>query len=249
MIIEIPSLEAMVSLHNKLTVIVTLQEAIAGKSILESLIILAAQFPNRIAFSSSLGLEDQAITHFIFANNLPIRVFTLDTGRQFYETYSTLRATEDKYQKKVAIYFPESQAVEKYVAEQGINGFYHSPENRKECCRVRKIEPLRRALKDVDCWITGLRAEQSDNRQNMQAIEWDGGFNTFKYNPLLDWTWEELRAFIKKNNIPYNSLHDKGFVSIGCAPCTRAIQAGDSFRAGRWWWEDNSKKECGLHEK
>jgi phosphoadenosine phosphosulfate reductase len=114
---------------------------------------------------------------------------------------------------------------------------------------VRKIEPLRRALKDVDCWITGLRAEQSDNRQNMQAIEWDGGFNTFKYNPLLDWTWEELRAFIKKNNIPYNSLHDKGFVSIGCAPCTRAIQAGDSFRAGRWWWEDNSKKECGLHEK
>ncbi|WP_187263363.1 phosphoadenylyl-sulfate reductase [Pontibacter beigongshangensis] len=224
-----------------------LQEAIAAKSIVESLQFLAEQFPGQIAFSSSLGIEDQVITHLIFSNNIPIRVFTLDTGRLFNETYSLLHNTNKRYGKKIEIYFPQTDSVEKLVNEKGPMSFYQSVENRKECCYIRKVEPLNRALQGVKCWITGIRREQSDARQTLQALEWDEKLQLVKYNPLLEWSFEETTKFVKDNYVLYNPLHDQGFVSIGCASCTRAIQPGEHFRAGRWWWEDNSKKECGLH--
>jgi phosphoadenosine phosphosulfate reductase len=194
-------------------------------------------------------LEDQAIAHLIFENKIPIRVFTLDTGRQFQETYNTWEATLQKYNQSIIAYYPDNQLVEQLVQEQGSNGFYHSVENRTACCRVRKVLPLRRALANQTIWITGIRAEQSPNRQNMPQLEWDEAFQLIKFHPILNWTWDDLKQFISKNQIPYNPLHDNGFVSIGCAPCTRAITAGEDFRAGRWWWEAESKKECGLHLK
>ena len=200
-----------------------------------------------IAFSTSLSWEDQLITHVIFKNNLPIRVFTLDTGRLFPETYSTLSATRNQYGKSIEVFFPQAAQVEKLMTEKGPMSFYESVENRKECCFIRKVEPLNRALKNVDVWITGLRAEQSDNRANVSLQEWDSDRSLYKFQPIFDWTLEEVRAFLQQEHVPVNVLQDRGFVSIGCQPCTRAIEAGESFRAGRWWWEDNSKKECGLH--
>lgn len=200
-----------------------------------------------IAFSSSLSWEDQVITHAIFSQNLPIRVFTLDTGRLFPETYSVLEATRQQYQKPVEVYFPEHAAVEKLVTEKGPISFYESVENRKECCFIRKVEPLNRALENVDVWVTGLRAEHSENRQDLALVEADAGRGIIKVNPLISWSLEEVKAYIKKHQIPSNVLQDRGFVSLGCQPCTRAIREGEPFRAGRWWWEDNSKKECGLH--
>jgi phosphoadenosine phosphosulfate reductase len=145
------------------------------------------------------------------------------------------------------VYFPKNESVEKLVNEKGPFSFFESVENRKECCYIRKVEPLERALKGMECWITGIRAEQSDNRKEMERLEWDESHQLFKFHPLLNWSTQEVKDFIKKHNVPYNPLHDKGFVSIGCAPCTRAVKEGENFRAGRWWWEDNSKKECGLH--
>lgn len=200
-----------------------------------------------IAFSTSLSWEDQVITHAIFSNHLPIRVFTLDTGRLFPETYSVLNATREHYQQTIEVYFPQTQAVETLLTTKGPISFYESIENRKECCFIRKVEPLNRALQEVDVWVTGLRAEQSENRSELIWKEWDEERQLFKIQPLVDWTLDEVKNYIKVQNIPVNVLQDKGFVSIGCQPCTRAIQAGESFRAGRWWWEDNSKKECGLH--
>lgn len=213
----------------------------------ELLIELAEEFGSKAAFSTSLSWEDQLITHFIFTNELPIRVFTLDTGRIFPETYNVLNRTIDRYKRNIEVFFPKSEAVEHMVTTKGPLSFYASVENRKECCYIRKVEPLNRALQGVECWITGLRAEHSDNRQAMKIIEKDEQRGILKVNPLLNWTLEDVKAEISKNNIPYNILHDKGFVSIGCQPCTRAIQEGEAFRAGRWWWEDASKKECGLH--
>ncbi|MBF9254211.1 phosphoadenylyl-sulfate reductase [Pontibacter sp. 172403-2] len=210
---------------------------------------LADKFSGTIAFSSSLGIEDQLVTHYIFDNKLPIRVFTLDTGRLFNETYTLLHRTNQRYDQKIEVYFPKHEAVEQLLHNKGPQSFYESLENRKECCFIRKVEPLKRALQGVQVWVTGLRADQSDNRQSMQLLEWDDNFKVIKYNPLLDYTLDDVRAAIKEHNIPYNTLHDKGFVSIGCAPCTRAIREGENFRAGRWWWEDNSKKECGLHAR
>ncbi len=210
---------------------------------------IATKFPNKAAFSTSLSWEDQVITHHIFTLDLPIKVFTLDTGRLFPETYSVLNRTLERYKKKIDVYFPNYEKVEKLVTEKGPISFYESLENRKECCFVRKVEPLNRALTGAECWITGLRAEHSENRSEMPMIEIDESRNLTKIHPLAKWTLEEVKEEIKKYNIPYNSLHDKGFVSIGCQPCTRAIQEGEDFRAGRWWWEDNSKKECGLHVK
>ncbi|MCJ8166795.1 phosphoadenylyl-sulfate reductase [Pontibacter sp. E15-1] len=220
-----------------------------GKSIVESLTLLAAEFEGQIAFSSSLGIEDQLITHYIFENNLPIRVFSLDTGRLFNETYTLLHKTNQHYGKNIEVFFPQHEAVERLVTEKGTLSFYNSIENRKECCYIRKVEPLKRALQGVKLWVTGIRAEQSDARHDLQLLEWDPGFQTIKYNPLLDWSFEGVREAVKELHIPYNPLHDKGFVSIGCAPCTRAIAEGEDFRAGRWWWESNSKKECGLHAR
>jgi phosphoadenosine phosphosulfate reductase len=227
----------------------SLLHQIEGKTEVEALRLLSELFPGQVAFSSSLGYEDQVITDMILANSLDIRIFTLDTGRMFPETYTTLQKTNNRYDTKIEVLFPKNDAVETLLTEKGPLSFYESVENRKECCFIRKVEPLNRALKGVKIWVTGIRAEQSNNRTDMQAIEWDGGHELFKYNPLLAWNFDEVKKYVKAHNIPYNPLHDKGFVSIGCAPCTRAVREGEDFRAGRWWWEDESKKECGLHSR
>ena len=208
---------------------------------------LVVMFSGKIAFSTSLSYEDQVITHHIFSNDLPIRVFTLDTGRIFPETYSVLNSTRERYKKDIEVYFPDFKSVEKLVTQKGPSSFYDSLENRKECCAIRKVEPLNRALQGVKCWITGLRSEHSENRKALPIVDFDEQRQIQKVNPLANWSLEEVKAEIKKYNIPYNVLHDKGFVSIGCQPCTRAVKEGEDFRAGRWWWEEQSKKECGLH--
>ncbi|MGE4289520.1 MAG: phosphoadenylyl-sulfate reductase [Salinivirgaceae bacterium] len=208
---------------------------------------LAEAYRGKIVFTTSFGYEDQVITHLIFKNDIPIDVVTLDTGRLFKETYKVFSQTLDTYKKQIKVYFPKGDAVEKMLSQKGPFSFYESVENRQECCHIRKVEPLNRALQGVEMWITGIRAEQSPNRQGMTFFELDEPRQIIKYNPLLNWTFEEVKNFVKQNHIPYNVLHDTGFVSIGCEPCTRAIKPGEDFRAGRWWWENNSKKECGLH--
>ena len=201
---------------------------------------------DRMVFSTSFGQEDQAITHAIATERLNIEIFTLDTGRQFQESYELIDLTTKKYGLTLKTYFPNTQKTEELVAQKGFNSFYQSVENRKECCFIRKIEPLNRALEGAHIWITGLRAEQSDNRSSMPMLEWDEAKKILKFNPLIDWTYVELETYLNTHKIPQNPLHKKGFVSIGCAPCTRAIAEGEHPRAGRWWWE-NSQKECGLH--
>ncbi len=230
-----------------LDIVQDLAKELHGKSAAQVLSLLASRFADAIAFSTSFGWEDQALTHLIFSQDLPIRVFTLDTGRMFSETYSTWQQTLDKYKKPIESFFPNTHRVENLTTTKGIFSFYESVENRQECCAVRKIEPLDRALERMQCWVTGIRGDQSDNRAAMRSVEWDAARNLVKVHPLFDWTLSDVKDFIKNNNIPYNPLHDRGFVSIGCAPCTRAVREGESFRAGRWWWEDASKKECGLH--
>ena len=200
-----------------------------------------------VVFSSSFGQEDQAISHAIFSQSLPIEVFTLDTGRHFPETYEVMDKTKARYKKEFTTYFPDTAKVEGLVKEKGFHSFFNSVEDRKECCFIRKIAPLKRALKDADVWITGLRSDQSDNRQEMKMWEWDEANQVHKFNPLIDWTFEQMEAYLNEHNVPQNSLHKKGFVSIGCGPCTRAITEGEHPRAGRWYWEA-SQKECGLHE-
>jgi phosphoadenosine phosphosulfate reductase len=226
-----------------------LNDQLVSKPIEESLALLVALFPGRIIFTTSLGIEDQVITHEIFINNLDIKVVTLDTGRLFPQTYEVLSKTVIKYSKKIDIYFPEYETIEKLVTEKGPFSFYQSIENRKECCRLRKIIPLNRALTGMDCWISGIRADQSDDRNQMDWLEYDESKKLFKFYPLFNWSFDDVKNFIKDNNVPYNSLHDKGYVSIGCEPCTRAVKPGEDFRAGRWWWENEGPKECGLHIK
>ncbi len=228
-------------------VIAALKTLCAGLSIAETLKLLAGKYPDNVVFSTSFGFEDQFITHQIGSNHISIRTFTLDTGRMFPETYSVWSATNDRYQTNIKAYYPNAAAIEEFVTEKGPNAFYESVENRKACCYIRKVEPLKRALDGMKIWITGLRAEQSANRESMDLFEWDAGNQIIKYQPLLHYTTEEVLAEIRQHNIPYNPLHDRGFISIGCAPCTRAIRPGEDFRAGRWWWEDTGKKECGLH--
>lgn len=205
---------------------------------------LISGFPNQIVFTTSLSKEDQVITHLLARKN--IRIVTLDTGRHFPEIYDLLHRTQVKYGVKIDVFFPQNEAVESYVNSFGVNGFYNSVEARKSCCQIRKVEPLQRALIGARIWITGLRSEQSENRQSLQRFESQNGL--VKYNPLADWSQQMLDAYIVENNIPVNSLHRKGFVSIGCAPCTRAIEPGEDPRSGRWWWE-TSKKECGIHKR
>lgn len=214
---------------------------------LEILKSIAQMKGEKIVFSTSLSAEDQVITHMIFSLNLDIEIFTLDTGRMFPETYQTLQKTLEKYQKEIKVYFPAAEEVEELMTEKGAYSFYDSVENRKQCCEIRKVKPLKRALQGKTIWITGIRSEHSQNRTEMQKIEWDAANNITKIHPLLHWSNDEVWTYIKANNVPYNSLHDKGFISIGCQPCTRAVKEGEDFRAGRWWWEDTSKKECGLH--
>ncbi len=227
----------------------SLLRQIAGKSEVEALRLFTELFPGQVAFSSSLGYEDQVITDLILKNDLPIRIFTLDTGRLFEETYKTLQRTNRRYDTKLEVLFPRHDSVENLLNQKGPYSFYDSVENRKECCFIRKVEPLNRALEGVKIWVTGIRAEQSGNRQEMRAIERDDAHDLFKFHPLLPWSFGKVQDYVKANEVPYNQLHDQGFVSIGCAPCTRAIAPGEDFRAGRWWWEDESKKECGLHAK
>lgn len=224
-----------------------ISKLISGKEPVETLHTLAARFPGEIVFSTSFGWEDQVITHMIFANNIPIKVFTLETGRLFPETYYVWNRTMEMYGKPIHAYYPVHQLLEDMVNTKGPNSFYESVDNRKECCGIRKIEPLKRALSGNQCWITGIRAEQSANREDMNNVEWDEGNKLIKFHPIFSWTLDDVKDYIKEHNIPYNTLHDKGFPSIGCLPCTRAVQPGEDFRAGRWWWEDQSKKECGLH--
>ena len=220
---------------------------LAGKTILEKLKILIKNHPGKVVFTTSFGYEDQVVTDIIFKNNLDIKVITLDTGRIFPETYKVFRSTMEKYGKKIHAYHPPTEEVEKLTTEKGPFSFYESIENRKECCHIRKVIPLKRALSGNEIWITGIRAAQSENRNGMQEFEWDAVNEIIKFNPLKEWTLEQTVEYVKQNHVPYNVLHDKGFVSIGCQPCTRAVQPGEDFRAGRWWWEQSSGKECGLH--
>jgi phosphoadenosine phosphosulfate reductase len=200
----------------------------------------------RVVFTTSFGIEDQAIAHAIFSQVIAIDVVTLDTGRLFPETYELWARTERRYGRRIHAFYPDRVGVESLVACQGINGFYASVAARKSCCHVRKVEPLRRALTGATAWVTGLRADQSDERASISFAVVDPHHRLIKVHPLFDWTRERVLAFISEHGIPYNSLHDRGFASIGCAPCTRAVRPGESERAGRWWWE-REPKECGLH--
>jgi phosphoadenosine phosphosulfate reductase len=226
-----------------------LTELLAGRSIDEQLKELVSLFTGHIIFTTSFGIEDQVITHKIFANKLAVKVVTLDTGRLFPQTYDVFSNTISKYNNKIGVYFPEYEAVEKMVSEKGPFSFFESKENRIECCKLRKVVPLNRALSGVKCWISGIRASQSDDRKQMEWLEYDEDRKLIRFYPLFDWSLEDVENFIKDNNVPYNSLHDKGYVSIGCEPCTRAVKPGEDFRAGRWWWENDGPKECGCHGK
>jgi phosphoadenosine phosphosulfate reductase len=215
-------------------------------SLPEALQHVGSLFPGQVAFSSSFGQEDMVITDAIFRGNIPIEIFTLDTGRLFQETYDLMDLTLARYGKEFKVYFPDAHDVEGYVTRKGMNAFYESVENRKECCYIRKVKPLQRALEGKQVWVTGLRAGQSDNRMDIPMWEWEDAHQLYKFNPLIHWSYEDVLHYLADYSVPYNKLHDKGFISIGCAPCTRAIAPGEHPRAGRWWWED-SKKECGLH--
>jgi len=229
------------------TQLAEIAENIKDKDPVAALRYFAEQYPGLITFSTSFGWEDQVLTDLIFKNNIPIEVFTLETGRLFPETYYVWNRTLEIYQQPIHAYFPQTEAIQQLVEKKGPSSFYESVENRKECCHIRKIEPLKRALQGKKIWVTGIRAEQSINRHDMTNLEWDESNQLLKFHPLFDWSLEEVKAYIKEHNVVYNTLHDKGFPSIGCAPCTRAVAPGEDFRAGRWWWEDQSKKECGLH--
>ncbi len=202
---------------------------------------------SKIALASSFGAEDVVLIDMIAKIDPQAHVFTLDTGRLNGETYEVIAKVQQKYpQLQLQIMFPQAEAVEAMVSKKGINLFYDSVENRKQCCYIRKVEPLGRATKGLDAWITGLRRDQTANRSAMETVELDGDRNIAKINPLIDWSNDQVWEYIHQNNVPYNALHDQNFPSIGCAPCTRAVQAGEDLRAGRWWWE-LSNQECGLH--
>lgn len=206
-------------------------------------------FP-RITLACSFGVEDVALVHMLTRLPQRARIFCLDTGRLHQETYDVLDQIRSKYDLEIEIYFPNHEAVEKMVREKGINLFYHSLENRLECCRIRKVEPLGRALSGMKAWITGLRRAQSVTRADLSKVEKDAAHGgIIKINPLIDWTDQQVWDYVKTHQIPYNRLHDQGFPSIGCAPCTRAIKPGEDIRAGRWWWENPQNKECGLHTR
>jgi phosphoadenosine phosphosulfate reductase len=201
----------------------------------------------RIVFSTSLQLEDQAILHAIAESGAEIDIFTLDTGRLFPEVLETVELSELRYGVRIRLVTPDAGEVEQLVARDGVFGFRHSVENRKSCCEIRKVRPLNRELQGAQGWISGLRREHSEERAGVPLAAWDDARALTKVNPVADWTTADLTAYIAANNIPVNPLHARGFVSIGCAPCTRAVQPGENPRAGRWWWEHEEKKECGLH--
>jgi phosphoadenosine phosphosulfate reductase len=221
-------------------------EGLTTEQILEALL---GEFGNRIGFSTSLGAEDQVITAMLAGINREANIFTLDTGRMYPETYELLHRTTNRYGVGIRVFFPDASEVEGMVNQKGIDLFYESIENRRLCCHIRKMNPLRRALQGLDAWITGLRRQQSVTRNEMATVEWDSTHQLIKINPLIEWTHEMVWEYIHQHNVPYNTLHDQGFPSIGCQPCTRAITEGEDIRAGRWWWELPGSKECGLHAK
>jgi phosphoadenosine phosphosulfate reductase len=203
----------------------------------------------RLVYSNSLGAEAVVLTD-IIATQLPeIEMFSIDTGRLHEETYELLERLQRRYRRTIRVVYPDAAALEQLIARQGINGFYHSLEARLECCRIRKIEPFKRGIAGYAAWVTGVRREQSASRAAGQAIEWDAEYGLYKVSPLLDWTEAEVWEYIRARRLPYNPLHDRQYPSIGCAPCTRAIQPGESRRAGRWWWEQPETRECGLHPR
>jgi phosphoadenosine phosphosulfate reductase len=222
-------------------------ERFPALDLFERLAAIRAQIPGRVVFTTSFGLEDQAIAHAIFAQALTIDVATLDTGRLFPETYDLWAETERRYGVRVQAFAPEHRAVETLIAAQGIDGFRSSVAARLDCCAVRKVAPLARALDGAAAWITGLRADQSADRAQVPPALFDEERGLIKVNPLSDWTRERTREFVRAHDVPYNALHERGFLSIGCAPCTRAVMPGEPERAGRWWWEHSQNKECGLH--
>jgi len=215
----------------------------------EVLAYVLKEFKDRIALSSSLSIEDQALTKMIVDIDKSTRIFTLDTGRLFPETYQLIDRTNLTYDIKIEVFFPDYREVQRMVREEGINLFYNSIESRHRCCAIRKLEPLKRAFKGLDAWICGLRHEQSVTRKNMQLIEWDDQHDIVKVNPLINWTEQQVREYIHDHHVPYNKLFDKGYPSIGCEPCTRAVKPGDDPRSRRWWWEAPDKRECGLHQR
>ena len=228
----------------------TTPSSAAVSSIADTLHDLVSKHPGQVTFSSSFSFEDQVILDIIATHHIPVSIFTLDTGRHFPETYSVWTATREKYNNiPIKTFSPDYRLLEPFIRDKGPNAFYESVENRKSCCHIRKVEPLKRALEGNAVWVTGLRAAHSGERSHLDKMEWDEGNKVLKYHPLLSWTTDEVRDYINTQGVPYNILHDRGFVSIGCAPCTRAIRPGEDFRAGRWWWESSDQKECGLHER
>jgi phosphoadenosine phosphosulfate reductase len=219
----------------------------APASIPERLRTAVAAIPGRLVFTTSFGIEDQLIAHHIFTERLPIEVATLDTGRLFPETYSVWQQTEERYGIRIRPFYPDAQALADLVADQGINGFYHSKDARLSCCHVRKVVPLQRALSGASGWVTGLRADQSAHRSDTGFAGWDDEHGLIKIAPLFDYSRPRAVAECARLEVPVNELHAKCFLSIGCAPCTRAVRPGESERAGRWWWERGEAKECGLH--
>lgn len=215
----------------------------------EVLTFFAEEFIDRICLSSSMGAEDQVLTDMLVKINPAIRIFTLDTGRLFPETLNLIHATRKHYQANLEVYFPDYRQVQEMVREKGINLFYDSIENRKRCCQIRKMEPLKRALNGMQAWVTGIRKDQTLTRFNTNLVEWDKENGLVKINPLYRWTEKMVWNYIHHHQVPYNELHDKGYPSIGCQSCTRAVAPGEDARAGRWWWEDEGHKECGLHVK
>ncbi len=231
------------------TTIDTLNTRFEGKEPQALLNYLFETYGDRVALASSLGLEDQALTDMWVKVDKKARIFTLDTGRFFPETYNLIDKTNLTYDIKMEVFFPERKGVEEYVRKNGINAFYESIELRHACCACRKLEPLKRALSTLDVWICGLRKGQSVTRKEERLVEWDKNNNLIKVNPLIDWTEEQVWDYIHRHHVPYNPLHDKGFPSIGCQPCTRAVKTGEDIRSGRWWWEDPDHRECGLHQR
>ncbi|SNX60109.1 phosphoadenylylsulfate reductase (thioredoxin) [Nitrosomonas ureae] len=200
-----------------------------------------------VAFANSLGAEDMVLTDIIDRHHIDIEMFSLDTGRLPQETYDLMQTVRERYKTALRIYFPNVRQVEEYVAEHGVNGFYQSVDLRKNCCYIRKVEPLRRALQGKRGWVTGIRREQATTRANLSVSAYDMDNRMQKINPLLEWTHAEVWEYLKRYEVPYNKLHDKFYPSIGCAPCTRAVTPGENIRSGRWWWEMPETKECGLH--
>lgn len=227
--------------------IAALTAAAAGASVAERLVRARAAAPGRIVFTTSFGLEDQVLTHFIVESGLKADIVTLDTGRLFPETQAVWAQTERRYGVRIRAYVPQAPAVEDLVARDGIDGFYRSVAARKACCHVRKVEPLRRALAGAAIWVTGLRSDQSSARGGVALASWDEPHGVLKLNPLFDHTRPDLVTMAAAADVPLNALHGRGFPSIGCAPCTRAVRPGEPERAGRWWWETDGQQECGLH--